>query len=311
MKIKLFILPIFCLSTLFLNSCNDKLPTDTSKIVESSNIIKPTSTPIHKEGKLGNYHIYKLEDDTLTISNSDDINYRIDFAGMYMPWNDYKDYIKKVKFIGRVETLKNMFEDYKNLEIVESDGGLYNIQDFTFSGCSKLTSITGIEHTYYIGNGAFKSCQSLSSFSFNKHIKEINEYTFYGCDSLTEINLDNNIKVLHKYSFSNCKKLENVKLGQSIEKIEEYSFSNCDTLSELNLSNNCLLENNVFKDSELFKDLYFNSLESVDYFFNNLKDKCLYNIYIKKDIEYIPQGFEEVESIDSNYKCYNIIKEVK
>ncbi len=64
------------------------------------------------------------------------------------------------------------------------------IRDWTFSGCSNLTSVTIPDSVTAIGGFAFFWCSSLTSLALPAGVNSIGEWAFDGCSSLTAFDVD-------------------------------------------------------------------------------------------------------------------------
>ncbi len=87
-----------------------------------------------------------------------------------VPWDSYKDEIKKVTIGNSVTRIGN----------------------YAFSGCTSLTSITIPDSVTSIGVGAFLDCTSLTSVTIPDSVTSIGWNAFNYCKSLTGINVEAN-----------------------------------------------------------------------------------------------------------------------
>ncbi len=107
---------------------------------------------------------------------------------------------------------------FTNNTVIESisfeDGSLIeNLNDYVFSGCSSLKSIT-----FPIG------------------LKSIGYQSFANCTSLTEITITDSISTIRNYAFYGCSALERVTVGAGLNSVYGSAFEGCNALSEVHIS---------------------------------------------------------------------------
>ena len=142
-------------------------------------------------GKCGDNLTWTLDDEgTLTISGTDDMDDYCTWEGENAPWYDCD--VKKV--------------------IIEY--GVTSIGDFTFSGCSNLTSITIPDSIMSIGNFAFTGCSSLTSVTIPNGVKGIYEAAFRGCSSLTSITIPASVDYIGYEVFDGCESLASITVDE-------------------------------------------------------------------------------------------------
>ena len=87
-----------------------------------------------------------------------------------------------------------------SLKEVVITGGT-SINDYVFSSCDSLTSITIPEGVTSIGNYAFSSCRSLINITIPDGVKSIGDYAFSSCDSLTSITIPDSVTSIGSNAF--------------------------------------------------------------------------------------------------------------
>lgn len=146
------------------------------------------------------------------------------------------------------------------------------IEDYCFSGCSKLTSIILPMALNEIGMFAFNSCRNLTYINIPKNVKSINERAFDGCNNLrsifissieawcriqfsapnanplyygkylflnddivTNLIIPSGITVIGKWAFYGCKSLATITIPGSVTQIEENAFKGCRNLRHVSI----------------------------------------------------------------------------
>lgn len=108
-----------------------------------------------KSGTCGENLTWVLEDNTLTISGSGEMD---DGA----PWEDYKNKIEKLVLTGGVTKIgAESFYDYDRLESVDFGNALVEIGERAFYGCDDLTLIHLPATFRTFGAECFRACNSL------------------------------------------------------------------------------------------------------------------------------------------------------
>lgn len=144
------------------------------------------------------------------------------------------------------------------------------IDQWTFSGCSGLTSIAIPSSVTGIGYYAFKDCSGLTSITVDagnaiydsrdncnaiiytatnklivgckttvipNTVTSIGDCAFLGCSGLLSINIPNSVTTICECAFQNCTGLNTVSIGSSVTSIELGAFSGCSGLSSINIPN--------------------------------------------------------------------------
>ena len=149
------------------------------------------------------------------------------------------------------------------------------IDDYAFSGCSGLTSVTIPSSVFYIGKYAFYQCYALEkviipdiaawcstqfadSFSnplsyahrlFKNESTEITDLvipnsvtripdnTFSGCSGLKSVTIPNNVTSIGDNAFRECSSLTSVTIGNSVTSIGWAAFIYCSSLTSVTIPN--------------------------------------------------------------------------
>lgn len=159
-------------------------------------------------------------------------------------------------------------KEVKDLVIPE---GVTSIGNYTFNGCSSLTSVTIPSSVTSIGSSAFEGCIGLTSvhisdiaawcniqfknnpLAFAHHlylngiettdlvipddVTSISNRAFYECSGLTSVFIGNNVTTVGEAAFWGCSSLSSVTFSDNLTSIGTFAFYNCSALSSLAIPN--------------------------------------------------------------------------
>ena len=148
-----------------------------------------------------------------------------------------------VKKIGLYAFYKSGLQEVclqKNIKVLEEG---------TFSGCSKLQSVTWHCQCDMIPTFCFDKCSNLTQFDFSG-IKKIGQYVFYK-SGLQEVYLTEKIEILDKGTFSGCSKLQSVTWHCQCDVIPADCFLGCSNLIQFDFSGVKKIEARAFMGSGL------------------------------------------------------------
>lgn len=206
-------------------------------------------------GAAGDNLTWTLDSDgLLTISGSGEMK------KYFLPWEDYKEDIKKVKINNGVTSIGGGFAECTNLTSITIPNTVISIGQFafyycssltsiripygvtsiewqTFYGCSSLTSITIPDSVESIGESAFVDCKSLKNINIPNSVVSIDWRVFEGCESLTNITIPNKVKNIGMGTFSGCHSLTSITIPSSVKEIDWYVFSGCNKLTDIYYAN--------------------------------------------------------------------------
>lgn len=207
---------------------------------------------------------------------------------------------------------QGIFKGYTGLRKVSFDEptDVATINDFAFSGCTGLESISVPKSVNYIGKSAFKDCKGLISIELNENTLEIRESTFENCINLTDIHYPETLQYIRTRAFYNCKSLGYITFYDSLIDIEKDAFYGCSNVKltcyynenystgEVNwretskyLGNTGLTTYNVYKliitddKTEIPDDEFINESNPLEGFPNQYKN--LHEVVLSKNIEKI------------------------
>ena len=109
------------------------------------------------------------------------------------------------------------------------------IGDYTFYGCSVLTSLTLPSGLTEIGEGAFAACSGLTSLTLPSGVTSIGNHAFYACSGLTSITLPSGVTSIGNHAFDGCTGLTSLTLPSGVTEIGDLAFSGCSGLTSITL----------------------------------------------------------------------------
>lgn len=134
------------------------------------------------------------------------------------------------------------------------------IGDYTFYGCSELTSVTLPPSVTSIGHFAFCDCNNLMSVTLPSSLGGMGFSAFEHCNNLTSVALPSEVVYIYSNTFKGCSSLTSVTLPSSLTYIGESTFKGCSSLTSLTLpSSLTTLGKSAFKDCSGLKSLTLSS----------------------------------------------------
>ncbi|MBQ7188974.1 MAG: leucine-rich repeat protein [Kiritimatiellae bacterium] len=116
-------------------------------------------------------------------------------------------------------------------------GGVTNIGNSTFYGCSGLTSVTMPDCVTSIGRNAFYGCSGLTSMTIPNSVTSIGEGAFSGCSGLTSVTIPEGVTEIGNAAFGGCRGLTSVTIPDSVTSIGDRAFINCSGLTSVTMPN--------------------------------------------------------------------------
>ena len=109
-------------------------------------------------------------------------------------------------------------------DLVISD--VNHIGDYSFVGCSSLTSVsivTNTETATTIGDHSFYDCTGLTNVLLGEKIDSIGNRAFYNCKSLSSITIPSNVTFIGDFAFDECESLTSVTINSNHIASKEYT----------------------------------------------------------------------------------------
>ncbi len=181
-------------------------------------------------GKCGDNITWTLDDDgNLVLTGSGPMG---DYLYGRGPWKDCENLIKTVSIGDGITSIGDYtFQGCSGLTSVVIPNSVTSIGNSAFYKCSNLTSIVIPSSVTSIEDGAFMYCRSLTSVVIPSSVTSIGNSVFSGCSSLTSIKIPNLVKSIGNSAFSGCSSLAIVEMPNSVTSIGNSAFSGCSSLA--------------------------------------------------------------------------------
>ena len=108
-----------------------------------------------------------------------------------------------------------------------------SIDEWAFSDCVGLTSITLSNSITSIDNYVFDGCTGLSKIAFPSSVTSVGHYACYYCTGLASIIIPSSVTNIGNYAFSLCKSLTSIILPDSVTNIGDCAFRDCYNLKDV------------------------------------------------------------------------------
>lgn len=139
--------------------------------------------------------------------------------------------------VSKNETVSGALEIPAQVEYNEKTYSVTSIEEWGFSGCTGLTSVTIPNSVTSIRYDAFYNCTGLTSVTIPNSVASIGIFAFDSCSSMTSVTLPNSVTNIGGYAFSGCSSLTSVIIPNSVTNIGDGIFSGCSGLTSMTLPN--------------------------------------------------------------------------
>lgn len=109
------------------------------------------------------------------------------------------------------------------------------VDNYAFSYCSGLTSMTIGNGVTSIGNSAFMVCSGLTSVTIPNSVTSIDSSAFEGCHGLTSATIGNGVTSIGDGAFMDCTGLTSVTIPDDVTSIDTLAFYGCSSLTSITL----------------------------------------------------------------------------
>ena len=198
-----------------------------------------------------------------------------------------------------------------SIKVNESEYTVREIEEYTFQGCSSLTSVTIPNSVTSIAKGTFDKCSSLTSVTIPNSVTSIGDYAFWDCSSLTSITIPNSVTSIGSGAFVACRSLTSITIPNSVTNIDEYTFEGCSSLTSITIPNSvtsigreafakCSNIENVYCYAEKILDLGYNIFSGSYIKYATLHVPSSAISYYQN--RYLWSGFGTIKTLEGNEK---------
>lgn len=163
------------------------------------------------------------------------------------------------------------------------------IEDFGFSSCNNIKTITIPSSITSIGGYAFYYCANLSEVLLTDGLLEIDYNAFFGCAQLASIFIPETVIIIGSGAFSGCTSLNSIRIPNSITSISTNMFSGCTQLTDIEIGSSVTtIENSAFYYTVLNNVYYRGTREQWDNISICGDNDAILNAAIHFKEEYVP-----------------------
>lgn len=192
--------------------------------------------------------------------------------------------IEKVVVPSSVESIDDYaFTSCEKLVTISLSNGIKKIGYSVFSGCTSLEKVTLPDSITSLGSTLFRSCSNLKSVVLPKNITYIGTSMFSWCKSLTSITIPSLVTEIYDYAFASSG-LTSIKIPSKVTYIENNAFDSATNLQTVELPSS--LEHIGIEP--FYNTKYFNNMQADG---NGLKIASAYdNNNVKYVLGYSPNS---------------------
>lgn len=175
-----------------------------------------------------------------------------------VPWNDYRDEIKRVIVGEGITSIGNYaFNECESIESITLPSGItrigehafaytcitamelpesvLRIEDGAFWACEELIDMELPEGIEFLGRQAFGSCENWENGDIPSGVKELGNAVFQGCSKLESVVIPDGITSVPSNMFFGCHALRTAKIPNSVTEIDDAAFNMCYSLQNIEL----------------------------------------------------------------------------
>lgn len=155
-----------------------------------------------------------------------------DFNDGKMHWSISSDHVLTISGTGEMPSYLGSenppWYSYRDqIERIVVEDGISVLGDYSFSGCSSVTSVSLPNSLNELGAGCFFLCLKLETINLPSSIHTFKESAFYYCSSLTTITIPEGVTELTASNlFDQCNSLTSITLPSTLKKLGGDYFSN-------------------------------------------------------------------------------------
>ncbi len=157
--------------------------------------------------------------------------------GIFRPFYGFESWPDSNIYDGSISAFTEIHVDSDNPNYSDVDGILYNKDKSVLIACPPAKTECNIPSTVTkINNYAFSGCRSLKSLTIPNSVKEIGLSVFEGCANVETITIPESVTSIGDYAFKNCESLVSIDFPATLTTVGDDIFKGCSKLKEIHVA---------------------------------------------------------------------------
>ena len=190
-----------------------------------------------------------FSDSVLTITGSDAMTNYSSFSRV--PWYNYRQKIKEVKLPHGITTIGNYsFYGCSELTSIAIPNSVTNIRGYAFEGCTGLTAVHISDialwcditfgnpraNPLYYAHNLYVNDELVTDLVIPEGVTRIKSEVFYNCKCITSLTLPNSLSLIYTCALYSCSELTTITIPNSVTIIDTNAFGDCYNIQAVNIS---------------------------------------------------------------------------
>jgi len=128
------------------------------------------------------------------------------------------------------------------IKTIEINEGITGIGDISFSGFTRLASVTIPSTVNHVGTRAFENCKSLTGIVIPEGVTSIGKRAFYYCEALESVTIPSTVTDIGVQAFQMCQALAEITIPSGVTSIGSGAFDACEMLRAITFQEDSQLQ---------------------------------------------------------------------